>query len=68
MPDDVVGAMRTPDGQWRVEIVRRPGRGKWYRIVHGEEIFDWLSITAVERILAEAGVELHTLVDTDPAV
>jgi hypothetical protein len=60
---DVEGAMQTPDGAWRVEVVRH-GRTRWYRIVHGEEVLDWLSIAAVERILAEAGVDLHTLEET----
>jgi bifunctional non-homologous end joining protein LigD len=58
--------MQTPDGAWRVEAVRR-GRTRWYRIVHGEHVLDWLSITAVERILAEAGIDMHLLVDADPA-
>jgi bifunctional non-homologous end joining protein LigD len=58
----VEGAMQTPDGAWRVEIVRR-GRTHWYRIVHGDEVHDWLSITAVERILADAGVRLDSLID-----
>jgi len=64
---DVEGAMQTPDGAWRVEVVRR-GRTRWYRIVHGEDVLDWLSIAAVERILEEAGVERHLLVEVDPAV
>jgi hypothetical protein len=64
--EDVEGAMQTPDGAWRVEVVRR-GRTRWYRIVHGAEVVDWLSITAVERLLAEAGVDLHTLIEADPA-
>ena len=63
--DDVEGAMETPDGRWRVEIVRRQGT-RWYRIVHGDDVLDWLSIAAVERILHEAGVELHTLVEVGP--
>jgi hypothetical protein len=54
--------MQTPDGAWRVEVVRR-GRTRWYRIVHGEEVLDWLSIAAVERILAEHGVNRDELVD-----
>ncbi|HEX8345927.1 MAG TPA: hypothetical protein VF657_14490 [Actinoplanes sp.] len=58
---DVEAAMRTPDGRWRVEIVRR-GRTRWYRVVHGDSEIDWLSISAVERILAEAGVDMGTLV------
>ena len=54
--------MQTPDGAWRVEVVRR-GRTHWYRIVHGDEVQDWLSIAAVERILADAGVRLDSLID-----
>ena len=65
--EDIEGAMQTPDGEWRVEIVRRHGV-RWYRIVHGEDVYDWLSIAAVERILDEAGVERHTLAEIDPAV
>jgi hypothetical protein len=59
---EVEGAMQTPDGAWRVEVVRR-GRTRWYRIVHGDETQDWLSIAAVERILADAGVQLDELID-----
>ena len=62
---DVEGAMQTPDGAWRVEVVRRR-RTRWYRIVHGEDVLDWLSIAAVERILADAGIDLRVLVEVDP--
>ena len=62
----VEGAMQTPDGRWRVEVVRR-GRTCWYRIVHDEDVLDWLSITAVERILDEAGVDRRLLVEAGPA-
>lgn len=58
--------MQTPDGVWRVEVVRRRN-GRWYRIVHGEDVIDWLSIAAVERILDEAGVDRRTLTDAGPA-
>jgi hypothetical protein len=64
--DVVEGAMQTPDGAWRVEIVRRK-RTRWYRIVHGDSVVDWLSITAVERILDDAGVDRRTLVEMGPA-
>jgi bifunctional non-homologous end joining protein LigD len=57
--------MQTPDGRWRVEVVRR-GRTRWYRIVHGEDVLDWLSIAAVERILDEAGDDRHLMVPVDP--
>jgi bifunctional non-homologous end joining protein LigD len=59
--------MQTPDGEWRVEVVRR-GRNRWYRIVHGDEVLDWLSIAAVERILDDAGVDRRTLIDAGPSV
>jgi hypothetical protein len=63
----VEGAMQTPDGDWRVEIVRR-GRTRWYRVVHGDEILDWLSIASVERILHEAGVDRDQLIDAHPPI
>ena len=59
---EVEGAMQTPDGSWRVEVVRR-GRTRWYRVVHGAEVHDWLSISSVERILDEAGVDRQGLVE-----
>ena len=57
---EVEGSLQTPDGEWRVEVVRR-GRTRWYRIVHGEDVQDWLSIAAVERILDDAGVDRRLL-------
>ena len=63
---EVEGAMVTPDGAWRVEVVRR-GRTRWYRVVHGDEVIDWLSIAAVERILDNAGVDRSSLIDAGPA-
>ena len=52
--------MQTPDGAGRVEIIRRDAT-HWYRIVHGADVLDWLSIGAVERILDEAGVDRGSL-------
>jgi len=52
--------MQTPDGAWRVEIVKR-GQTQWYRIIHDDSVLDWLSIAAVQRILAEAGVDIADL-------
>ncbi|GAA0811973.1 hypothetical protein [Spirilliplanes yamanashiensis] len=59
----VEAAMQTPDGRWRVEVVRRRGqRSQWYRVLRDDEVvLDWLSITAVERILVEAGVDMAAL-------
>jgi bifunctional non-homologous end joining protein LigD len=56
-------AMQTPDGAWRVEVVRR-GHTHWYRILHSESEIDWLSIAAVERILDEAGINMADLIET----
>jgi hypothetical protein len=58
----VESALQTPDGEWRVEIVRR-GRAHWYRILRGEKVIDWLGIGGVERILGEAGVDMAELVE-----
>lgn len=58
--------MQTPDGAWHIEVVRRQ-RSRWYRIRHGTDVLDWLSITAVERILDEAGVDRRLLMEVDPA-
>lgn len=67
---EVQGAMQTPDGAWRVEAVRRIEYGAqratqsdWYRILHGDSVIDYLSIGEVQRILAQAGVDMSTLVE-----
>ncbi|MET0415070.1 MAG: hypothetical protein ABW022_03505, partial [Actinoplanes sp.] len=62
LPGDVEGALQTPDGRWRVEIVRR-GRDRFYRLVNGSNVVDGLHIASVERLLAEAGVDLADLVE-----
>ncbi|MGK5684857.1 non-homologous end-joining DNA ligase [Actinoplanes sp. URMC 104] len=58
----VIGAMQTPDGRWRVEVVRR-GRQDFYRLINGENIVDGLVIATVRRLLEEAGVDMGELVD-----
>jgi bifunctional non-homologous end joining protein LigD len=35
----------------------------WYRLRHGDDEIDWLTIGEVTRLLAEAGVDLADLVD-----
>jgi bifunctional non-homologous end joining protein LigD len=59
----VEGAMQTPDGGWRIEVVRGAS-ARWYRIVHGDDVIDWLSITGVERILGGAGIDMSQLTPT----
>jgi hypothetical protein len=56
-------AMQTPDGGWRVEVVKR-GSSRWYRIVHGDNEIDLLTIAAVQRILADAGVDMADMAET----
>jgi hypothetical protein len=58
----IEGGWATPDGAWRVEIVRH-GRTRWYQIVRGGDRIDWLGIAAVERILGEAGIDVADLVE-----
>lgn len=58
--------MQTPDGQWRVDVVRRPGHTSyWYRVTHQDNVIDWLTIGQVQRILADAGIDIATLVEAD---
>ena len=65
-PAVVDGSLRTPDGRWQVDVMRRDDR-RWYRIRHGENLIDQLAISDVEAILAAAGVDLSDLTDTAPA-
>ena len=58
----ILGALETPDGQWRVEVVQRR-RDVAYRLVHGENVVDGLAIATLERLLNEAGVSMADLVD-----
>jgi len=61
-PGEVEGALQTPDGRWRVEAIRR-GPDRSYRLIHGENLIDGLAIATVERLLAEAGVDIGNLVE-----
>lgn len=58
----VLGAMQTPDGAWRVEIIRR-GRTRWYQIVHDDVFYGPMSIAGIERVLDQEGVDRSTLVE-----
>jgi bifunctional non-homologous end joining protein LigD len=58
--------METPDGNWRVEVYRPRGAPTfWYRLVNvpGENVIEGLTIGSVQRLLAEAGVDLADLVE-----
>jgi bifunctional non-homologous end joining protein LigD len=48
-----------------MEIVKR-GLTPWYRIVHDDNLLDWLSIAAAQRLLSDAGVDMGDLVEAAP--
>ena len=63
---DVIGSMATADGSWRVDIMRR-NTSQWYRLTHADSVVDWLTITTVQRLLHDAGIDLADLTDDQPA-
>lgn len=62
VPMEVTASMSTADAAWRVDVVQS-GSSQWYRIVHGDSVFDWLAMSDVQRILQAAGLDLADLVD-----
>ena len=54
--------MRTTDGRWQVDVIRR-NEHRWYRIRHDDKIIDHLTIDQVEAILTAGGVDLSTLTE-----
>lgn len=56
--------MRTPDGEYLVEVYRgRQSTTFWYRLRHGDNVIESLTISSVQRLLAEAGYDLADLED-----
>lgn len=56
--------MQTPDREWRVEVYRQPrSRTEWYRLIHGDNVVEGLTIGTLRRLLAEAGVDLADLIE-----
>ena len=48
-------------------MVKR-GRARWYRVIHGDNELDWLTIVAVQRVLAEASIDMADVPEaTSPA-
>jgi len=45
----------------------RAGATHWYRVIHGDNTIDRLTITDVEHLLHRAGVDMSELHDVDPA-
>ncbi|MBG0568189.1 non-homologous end-joining DNA ligase [Actinoplanes sp. NEAU-A11] len=64
--ETIEGALETPDRRWRVEVVRR-GRDQFYRLINvaTDNTVDGLAITTLQRLLAEAGVDMADLTAGD---
>jgi bifunctional non-homologous end joining protein LigD len=62
VPDEVEGALQTPDGQWQVDVVRR-GDGQFFRLLHNGSVVDGLTIDGLEQVLTEAGIDMSALVE-----
>jgi hypothetical protein len=58
----VEGSMRTKDGQWEVDVMRRDDH-RWHRIRHDDNVIDHLTINQVEAIVGAGGVDLSTLTE-----
>jgi bifunctional non-homologous end joining protein LigD len=61
----VIGAMQTPGGDWRVEVVRHQSGSRWYRLIHHDNVVDFLTIGRVAELLAQAGVDMSELSEVD---
>ncbi|MEU7867048.1 hypothetical protein [Dactylosporangium sp. NPDC049140] len=61
----VIGAMQTPGGDWRVEVVRHPSGSRWYRLIHRDNTVDFLTIGRVAELLSQAGVDMGELTEVD---
>jgi bifunctional non-homologous end joining protein LigD len=56
--------MQTSDGAWRIEVYRQPRtRFYWYRVIHGDNIVEGLTIAGVQRLLAEAAYDMADLTE-----
>jgi hypothetical protein len=55
----VEGTLQTPDGYWRVQVVRY-GRSRWYRVSHATTVLEErASLGTVQRILGNAMATLE---------
>ena len=56
--------MQTPDGKYVVEVYRqRLSPTFWYRLRHGDNTVESLTLTTVQRLLEEAGYDWSELQD-----
>lgn len=58
--ETVEGELGTPDGYWRVQIVRTGRDIRWYRVWHADTLVqDRASIATVQRILGDVFATLQ---------
>lgn len=56
----IEGELRTPDGYWRVQIVKSGRRERWYRIWHANTLVqDRAALATVQRVLGDAYATLQ---------
>lgn len=56
--------MQTPDGEWIVEAYVPPrSKTAWFRLRHGDNVVESLTIGTVQRMLEDAGYRWVDLVD-----
>jgi hypothetical protein len=56
--------MQTPDGEWRVEVVRQRDQ-QWLQVVHDGVTIEYLTPASVAEILERAGVDMGELVPVE---
>jgi hypothetical protein len=61
----IEGVLQTPDGYWRVEVVKSGPRTRWYRIWHATTMVqDRAALGTVLRILGDAYATLEPVQDS----
>ncbi|WP_433730855.1 hypothetical protein ACQP2Y_21185 [Actinoplanes sp. CA-051413] len=56
----VESELRTPDGYWRVQVVRYGPGQRWYRVIHATtQVADRVPLATVQRILGDAMATLE---------
>jgi bifunctional non-homologous end joining protein LigD len=59
----ILGAMQTPDGRYRVEIVQR-GKELSYRLLRDGQVWhNWAAIGSIQFFLEQDGVSVGDLVE-----
>jgi len=62
----VEGELCTPDGYWRVEVVRFGHRSRWYRVWHGQTVVAERAVLGtVQAILGDAYPTLQPVDEPD---